>query len=85
MTVVTALLLALASLVRPLDTLPECQHEDDVNCVWHAAEHGNGQGHDYVAYGDQNVYLGIDLETGAVLLQLETTGDSNWVQFTFDS
>jgi hypothetical protein len=28
----------------PLPTLPECRHESDDNCTWHADQHGNRSG-----------------------------------------
>ena len=34
-----------------IDSLPECEVEDQTDCVWFVSERGNGQGTSFVALG----------------------------------
>lgn len=49
--------LALAAIVVPVATVPECAHEGSQQtvCVWDAQTRGNGEGQSFVKVG--NVYV----------------------------
>ena len=34
-----------------------CSSEDEFNCVWHAQAMGNGQGHSFIALGNEDNFV----------------------------
>lgn len=40
-----------------LPSLPPCPTEDSDNCIWHASEHGNGEGHSFYTIMGETTYF----------------------------